>query len=174
MENEKIEIGEISKPKGLKGYLKILSYFDDLEVLLERVEEVFLKLGRRVKKHKIEDFYKKKGRVFIVKLSDINDIDTAQILRGVRLLVELKDFYRYYEESDSPVKYIGYRVIDYKTNEILGYIVDVQPMGKQRIFRCVTEDEDKEFFIPIQDEIFKEINRENKEIYIDNKGFNEI
>jgi 16S rRNA processing protein RimM len=79
--NKKIPLGEILKPHGIKGELKILFYNEDSKSL-QKDQKVFLESPQKnIIEYKIERiFYSfRKNRI---KFFDINTINEADDLRG--------------------------------------------------------------------------------------------
>ena len=88
--NKKIPLGEILKPHGIKGELKILFYNEESKSL-QKNQKVFLESPQKnIIEYKVERiFYSfRKNRI---KFFDINTIDEADDLRGYIVNVDRSD-----------------------------------------------------------------------------------
>ena len=81
-----IEIGRISKPHGVRGELKVVSYWDESDALLEARELIVTlpELGARV--FEVEGA-RRAHRSVLLKLAGIDDRDRAAALRGARISI---------------------------------------------------------------------------------------
>jgi 16S rRNA processing protein RimM len=95
-----IELGAVGAPFGVRGWVKLRSYTDPAERLLDH-RQIQLQLGGAWKTYAIEASGRSGGQL-TVKLAGIEDRDSAQALRGAAIGVsrsELpprqdRDFYR--------------------------------------------------------------------------------
>ncbi|MDP8984409.1 MAG: ribosome maturation factor RimM [Pseudomonadota bacterium] len=95
-----LELGVVGAPFGVRGWVKLRSFTDPPERLLQH-RDLQLKVGRAWAAYRIESSGRSGGRL-TVKLAGIDDRDQAQTLRGAQIGVprsELpqrddKDFYR--------------------------------------------------------------------------------
>jgi 16S rRNA processing protein RimM len=95
-----IELGIVGAPFGVRGWVKVRSYTDPPERLLEH-RDLQLKLGAAQRTYRVEASGRSGGRL-TVKLAGIEDRDQAQALRGAQVCVprgelpprDERDFYR--------------------------------------------------------------------------------
>lgn len=109
------------------------------------------------------DSYKLHGNRAIVKLEDINSIDTAKALIGSKLflpldnLPELEDDQFYYHEV------IGYQVLDEAKGE-LGAISAIYDMPGNDLLAMIYQG--KEILIPINEDIVKQADHKKKILHV--------
>jgi 16S rRNA processing protein RimM len=95
-----IELGIVGAPFGVRGWVKVRSYTDPPERLLEH-RDLQLRLGVAQRTYRVEASGRSGGRL-TVKLAGIEDRDQAQALRGAQVCVprgelpprDERDFYR--------------------------------------------------------------------------------
>jgi 16S rRNA processing protein RimM len=173
LEDKFISVGKITKPIGLKGYVKVLSltdFSDRFESL--KSFKLFNEKENLVLKNKFsnsEDFYIKdviydKDSVKIL-FDDFNDIDSVRNLIGCFLILEEskrkkleKGRYYYDELIDLDVKFNG---------EKIGSVVTIENYGGQDLFNIKMIETNKNVLIPFVDEFVKIIDIENKFIEIE-------
>lgn len=172
LENKFITIGKITKPVGLKGYVKVLSLtdFPDRFKILKHIK-LFNERENLVLKNKFsnsEDFYVKdvifEKDYFKILFDNYNDVGSVTGLIGCLLVISEtkrrkleKGKYYYYE-------LIGLKVFD--KSGIVGSIVSVENYGGQDLLKIYLHNDDKNVLIPYVDEFVKKIDIE--------KGFAEI
>ena len=111
--NKKIPLGEILKPHGIKGELKILFYNEESKSL-QKDQKVFLESPQKnIIEYKIERiFYSfRKNRI---KFFDINTIDEADDLRGCIVNVDRHDL----PKINDTLRFDSKRNIKLKINKI--------------------------------------------------------
>jgi len=81
-----LEIGKITKPIGLKGRIKVVSYLESPHVL-ESLQDVYVKHGDRSPDlYKIRKIAFKK-KTFSLEIEGVEDIDTARALIGCQVFI---------------------------------------------------------------------------------------
>ena len=158
-----ISIGELIKPHGIKGELKIL-FFNEKSKSLKNNQVVSLSDNRnRFYEYKIEKviYSIKKNRI---KFFEIDSIDKANELRGYIINILRSDFP---ELKDS--EYYLNDLIDYKlfnkNNIYYGIVSDVFHFPANDVLSVFLND--KEYLIPIIDDVILNINHDLKIISID-------
>lgn len=173
LEEKFITIGKITKPVGLKGYVKVLSLtdFPDRFKSLKSIK-LFNEKENKILINKFsgsEDFYIKDvviERDYVKMLFDkFDEINAAGNLAGCLLILEEskrkkleKDRYYYYE-------LIGLDVINNEKN--IGKIVSVENYGGQDLFKIKMTDTNKDVLIPYVNEFIIKIDIEKKYIEIE-------
>ena len=160
-----ISIGELIKPHGIKGELKIL-FFNEESKSLKNEQIVFLKDSNDQKanfyKYKIERVvYSIKNRI---KFFEIDSIDSANKLRGYILSIPRSDFPELENEEYYLNDLIGYTLLD-KTNNNYGCVDNIFHFPANDVLSVSLND--KEYLIPIIDDIILNINHDSKLIIID-------
>jgi len=161
--NKKIPLGEILKPHGIKGELKILFYNEESKSL-QKNQKVFLESPQKnIIEYKIERiFYSfRKNRI---KFFDINTIDEADDLRGCIVNVDRNDLPKINDSEYYLIDLVGYSLIDnYNTN--YGKVIEVLTLPANNVLN-VSKD-NKEYLIPLIDDVVLEVNQNKEEIIID-------
>ena len=160
-----ISIGELIKPHGIKGELKIL-FFNEESKSLKNGQIVFLKDSNDQKanfyKYKIERVvYSIKNRI---KFFEIDSIDSADKLRGFSVSILRGDFPELKDDEYYLNDLIGYHLID-SSNKNYGIVNDVLAFPANNVLSVTLEN--KEYLIPLIDDVIVEINQDNKKIIID-------
>lgn len=83
-EEKKIVLGKIGAVYGIKGWLKVHSFTDETEAILDYFPWS-LKLGNKTKSVEISD-WKKHNKGLVVKVAGIDDRDIAQTMVGYEIL----------------------------------------------------------------------------------------
>ena len=157
-----VSIGELIKPHGIKGELKIL-LFNEESKSLKNDQIVFLKNSKdSFFKYKIENviYSMKKNRI---KFFEIDSIDSADKLRGYTLSISRSDFPELEEDEYYLNDLIGYTLLD-KTNNNYGCVDDTFHFPANDVLSVSLND--KEYLIPIIDDIILDIDHDSRLIII--------
>ena len=157
-----VSIGELIKPHGIKGELKIL-LFNEESKSLKNDQIVFLKNSKdSFLKYKIENviYSMKKNRI---KFFEIDSIDSANKLRGYILSIPRSDFPELENEEYYLNDLIGYTLLD-KTNNNYGCVDDIFHFPANDVLSVSLND--KEYLIPIIDDIILNIDHNSRLIII--------
>ena len=158
-----VPLGRLLKPHGIKGELKVLFYNEDSNSL-ENNQIIFLSdLNNKIIEYKIERiFYSfKKNRI---KFFDINTIEEAEELRGYTLNVLRLDLPKLDKNEYYINDLVGYILID-DSNKNYGIVSDVLVLPANNVLSVTMEN--KEYLIPLIDDVILDINQEEKKIIID-------
>ena len=161
--NKKIPLGEILKPHGIKGELKILFYNEESKSL-QKNQKVFLESPQKnIIEYKVERiFYSfRKNRI---KFFDINTIDEADDLRGCIVNVDRDDLPKINDSEYYLIDLVGYSLID-NSNTNYGKVIEVLTFPANNVLN-VSKD-DKEYLIPLIDDVVLEIDQNQEVIIID-------
>ena len=80
MQSEYLQIGEIVKPQGIRGEVKLRAMTSDMD-RYARLETVYLKEGGKYVPHKVRKGRSYDGFAFL-QLEGVNDRNQAELLRG--------------------------------------------------------------------------------------------
>ena len=123
MQTEYIQIGEIVKPQGIRGEVKLKAMTSDMS-RYARLESVFLKRGKgEMKEVKVLKGRSYDGFAFLT-LEGVKDRDAAEALRGYGVYVDRENAIELDEDENFVEDLIGLTAVDTKGNEI-GELVDV-------------------------------------------------
>lgn len=158
--NPVLEIGRITKPHGVRGEVKVDPWCDSPEMFLS-FKTLYWKDG--MKRTFIESARMNKDFP-ILKLSDIDDANTARKAVGKILMIERS-------QLDCPddgyfiADTIGNRVYDADTGEDYGVIVDLTMTGSHFVYHVRFPD-GKIRFVPGGSPMIKKVDIKNKTIGI--------
>lgn len=161
---QSIVIGKITKPKGIKGEVKVVPLTDNPE-RFKLLTEVQLD-GERFKSAVLEiERCSLSAKAVILKLRGIETRNQAEELKGCYITIQ--------EEQTVPLKegnyfihqIVGLTAVD-ENGEMLGKVIDIRPNPGNDIF--VIEKDSKEFLIPAVKEIVTDIDLDKGRIVINN------
>jgi 16S rRNA processing protein RimM len=157
-----ILIGQVVRPHGLTGLLRIVSYAQS--------KETFLKAGSVLLKTGENELYERKvvsirphRAVFLLKLGGLNSIDQTEALRGAGIFIRKDSLVQNYEDEFFWYELVGLEVY-LTTGTRLGVLKEIFPTGSNDVY--VVEGQGKEFLIPAIDQVVKEINLPYKRMVI--------
>ncbi|MBQ4609589.1 MAG: 16S rRNA processing protein RimM [Clostridia bacterium] len=122
LQTQYLQIGEIVKPQGIRGEVKLKAMTSDL-TRFARLESVFL-----LKKGVYEEVRVEKGRTYdgfaFLKLQGVSDRNAAELLRGVQVFVDREHAIDLDEDENFVCDLVGLTAVDTQGNEI-GELTDV-------------------------------------------------
>ena len=154
-----LEIGQVAKPQGLKGFIKINPFTDNMQKF-ENYKRVFIKNIE----YKIEDLKYNKNQV-IIKLKGIDSVEEAEKLRNLYLYIDKSDLAELPEDSYYIVDLIGLEVFNEENNELLGKIEDVFPTGSNDVY-VVRSEIGKQILLPAIKDVIKDVNIKDKKMIV--------
>lgn len=153
--NQYLECGKIINTHGVRGGIKLESWCDTPSDLAS-LKRVFLKKGSEYTPCKV-----KRASVFkqfvIMEIDGINDIDTANAMRG-RILYAHRDDISIDEGDYFIADLIGLPVIDIASGDEIGKLSDILNLGASDLYEIDTKNGKK--LIPAVDEFIKEVDTE--------------
>ncbi|MEH6594053.1 MAG: ribosome maturation factor RimM [Colwellia polaris] len=164
-----VTLGKVGAVYGIKGWLKIHSFTDDQEAILDYFPWS-LKLGNKVQSVEITD-WRKHNNGLVVKVAGIDDRDIAQKLVGSEIFVsedalsDLPEGEFYWRDL------IGMTVVTDKGYD-LGQVSDIMETGANDVLVVKANLKDgfgkKERLIPyLMDQVILSVSTENKQICVD-------
>lgn len=159
---EMLEIGQIVNTFGIKGFVKVVPFTDDIK-RFDELEKVYVKTRSEIKEYKIEEVKYHKNMV-LIKFLGIDKVEDANLLKDSYLKIDRKDAIPLEEDSYFIVDLIG---LDVYTDEnvYLGKLEDVFNTGSNDIY-VVKDELGKQILLPAIADVIKEINIENKKIIV--------
>lgn len=159
---ERLEVGQIVNTFGIKGFVKVYPYVDDIK-RFDNLKTIYLKSKNKENKFEIEEAKYQKNMV-LLKLKGIDTIEQAEILRNSYIEIERKDAVKLEEGQYFIADLLGLDVyID--TGEKLGTLDDIYNTGSSDIF-VVKNKLGKQFLLPYIDEVVKNIDLEKGKITV--------
>ena len=161
---ERLKIGQIVNTTGLKGFVKVVAFTDDI-TRFEDLDEVYLCNKNHYKKYKIEDIMYVKNMVAL-KFKNINTIEEAETLRNFYVEIDRKDAIELTENSYFIVDLIGVEVYNIENNELLGKIEDVYQNKSNDVY-VVKDELGKQILLPAIKSVIKNVDIEKKRIDVE-------
>ena len=166
---EQIILGKVGAVYGIKGWLKIHSFTDETEAILDYFPWS-LKLGNKTQTVEITD-WRKHNKVLIVKVAGIDDRDEAQALVGSEILTNEAALPELSEDDFYWRDLIGMSVVTNKGYD-LGVVIDMMETGANDVLVVKANLKDgfskKERLIPyLFEQVIESVSIENKQICVD-------
>ena len=141
-------VAKITKPHGIKGFLKVLVYNENSNILLDKRKLVVRKklksVELNVEKINLESNF------LLIKFFDINDRDNADVYRNYEICIPRSDFI-----DDNELLLSDFVDSDlYFDDTKIGSIVDVVSFSTNSLLKVV-DLSSREYLIPIQRELIK-------------------
>lgn len=160
----RIVVGNISKPQGVRGELKITPLTDDT-ARFNKLKKVFVD----GKEYAVESARVSPNGVFI-KLKGVDDRNTAELLRNKDLTVDRQDAVKLQKDRYFIVDIIGCEV--YAGDEKIGKLIDVLQYGAADVY--VISAKKGKAMIPAISRILLDVDIENKKITLDKEAFDDL
>jgi|TARA_R100001377_G_C3175105_1_gene104522 16S rRNA processing protein RimM len=166
---EQIILGKVGAVYGIKGWLKIHSFTDETEAILDYFPWS-LKLGNKTQTVEITD-WRKHNKVLIVKVAGIDDRDEAQAFVGSEILTNEAALPELSEDDFYWRDLIGMSVVTNKGYD-LGVVTDMMETGANDVLVVKANLNDgfskKERLIPyLFEQVIESVSIENKQICVD-------
>ena len=159
---EKLEVGQIVNTFGIKGFVKIYPYVNDIK-RFDDLKTVYIKVKNEQKILEIEEVKYQKNMV-LAKFKGIETVEEANKLRNSYVKIDRKDAIPLEEGEYFIADLLGLDVyID--TGEKLGVLEDIYNTGSSDIY-VVKNELGKQFLLPYIDEVIKKIDLENGKITV--------
>lgn len=157
-----MEIGQIVNTYGIKGYLKIVPYTDDI-TRFEKLESIYIEVKKELKDFIIEDVKYSKNLV-LLKLKGIDDINSAEVYKNCYIKIPRSQAVKLPENSYFIVDLIGLNVYT-DNDEELGNIIDVFSTGANDIY-VVKNELGKQVLLPAISDVIKKVDIQNKKMIV--------
>lgn len=161
---DRIVIGNISKPQGVRGEVKITPLTDDAERFL-KLKKVFVD----DKEYAVDNSRVSPNGVYL-KLKGIDDRNAAELLRNKDLTVLRQDAVKLDKDRYFIVDIIGCEVTT--DGEKIGKLVDVLQYGAADVYVISTKK--GRAMIPAIARILLDVDIENKKITLDKEAFDDL
>lgn len=163
--DNRLVIGEITRPQGVRGELKVTPLTDNPSRFLDLKNIYIDSVKYEVKKARVNDGYA------YIYIEGINDRNTAENFRNKQILVDRKDAVKLEEGRYFIVDIIGCEV--YVEDELIGTITDVLQYGSADVY-VINSLKDGELMVPAIKKLLLSVDVENKKIICDKKTFGEV
>ena len=159
---EYFEVGQIVNTFGVKGFVKVNPFTDDMN-RFDELKKVYICKKNEMKEIEIEEVKYHKNMV-LLKLKGINDMTEAEKLKGSYLKIHRKDAIPLPEGTYYIADLIGLKVYTDDGN-LLGKVDDIYNNGSTDIY-VVKDELGKQILLPGTKEVLKEINLEQAKIVV--------
>ena len=133
MQSDYLMIGEITRPQGISGEMRVKHCTDDPNRFFD-LEQVFIKRGESYAPIGIKTLrVMPGGDVVIIRLDGVDDANAAEALRGTELYVDRAHAVQLPEDADFIVDLIGLEAVD-DEGANYGRIVDVLTSGPNAVY----------------------------------------
>lgn len=163
---QKVVIGKIVKPQGLKGEVKVLLTTNETN-FVKNLKSLFI--GENDIPVKIEKSYFV-GKFVVFKFAGFSSFEQADKLRNLSVLADRKDFTI---EKDTFLigDILGSMVYDENNNEI-GRLLNVEQYGAADVF--VVFADGRQYSFPFVKDVVKKVYPEQKIIVVNKEKFDEV
>ena len=162
MKQEYFEIGQIVNTFGIKGFVKVNPFTDDMQRFGE-LNYVFVVRNKELLKMQIEEVKYHKN-VVLVKFKGIEDINMAEQYKGCYIKIKREDARKLPKDTYFIADLIGVSVFDENDN-FLGKVNDIYNNKVHDIY-VIKDDLGKQILLPSTKEIIKQIDVENDRIVV--------
>lgn len=162
MKKERLEVGQIVNTFGIKGFVKIYPYVDDI-TRFDNLKKVHIKSKKNDEELQIEEVKYQKNMV-LVKFKGIETVENAEKLRNSFVEIDRADAIPLEEGQYFIADLLGLDVF-LDNGEKLGILEDIYNTGSSDIY-VVKNELGKQFLLPYIDEVIKQINLEEGKIIV--------
>lgn len=159
---EYFEIGQIVNTYGIKGFLKVVPYTDDIK-RFEKLKSVYIEQKNKKTEGIIEEVKYSKNLV-LLKIKGIDTIEDAEKYKNAILKIERKDAVELPENSYFIVDLIGLDVFTTE-GENLGKVEDIFKTGSNDVY-VVKDELGKQILLPAIESVIKQIDLESSKIIV--------
>lgn len=159
---KRLEVGQIVNTFGVKGFVKIYPYVDDVR-RFDDLKNVYVTIKKEVQVLEIEEVKYHKNMV-LVKFKGIDDMDSAERLRNAYVEIDRKDAIPLEEGQYFIVDLLGLEVYSDDGN-LLGKLNDIFNTGSNDVYE-VKDELGKTILLPGIPEVIKEVDLENEKIIV--------
>ena len=169
MKQEYLLLGEIVRPQGIRGEVKVKHYTDDPERFYD-LENVFLKRGDSYEPAVVTKARVQGDDVYLA-IEGVEDRNEAEKLRGVQLWVDRENAVELGEDEVFIADILGAKAYDTKGNEI-GVLKDVLTPGGVDVF--VFKTKKGTLMMPALKTVILEMDADEGKIILDENRLEEV
>ena len=162
MKQEYFEIGQIVNTFGIKGFVKVNPFTDDMQRFGE-LNYVFVVKSKELLKMQIEEVKYHKN-VVLIKFKGIEDINMAEQYKGCYIRIKREDARELPKDTYFIADLIGINVYDDNGN-FLGKVNDIYNNKVHDIY-VIKDDLGKQILLPSTKEVIKQINIDENKIIV--------
>ncbi|MEN2983519.1 MAG: ribosome maturation factor RimM [Dictyoglomaceae bacterium] len=164
-ERKLIRIAKLGEPFGIRGGIKIYSFYDYI-FKLKKGQKLYISEGdtEYIKKEVTLENIHFHGKGYVVYFEEFKDRNSIEKLRGNWLLLEEDFLLELPEGSFYFFQILGLSVYDLN-GEFLGTVREIIQTGSNDVF--VVEKQGKELLLPFIKHVIKEVNIKEKRIVVE-------
>ncbi len=155
-------MGEVIRPHGLEGLLRIISYAQSEESFLN-AGTIFLRSTSGETHKEVVISVRPHKNIYLMKLKGLNSLEEAEKYRGASVLIEKVSL-----SHENDEEFFWYELINLKVylkgGKYIGTIKHILPTGSNDIY--VVRKGEKEVLIPAIHDVVEEIDLTNKKMII--------
>lgn len=161
-DSNKVIIGRFGAPFGVKGWIKLISFTDPIENILD-YQPWLLQSNQGWRKITLEDG-KPHGNTMIVKLSGCDDRDVAQTYTNKEIAIERDQLPPPQANEYYWLDLVGMDVVN-KQGEHFGKVSEVTATGANDVL--IIKNDNKTTLIPFIKQVIVEVNANKNQIIVD-------
>ena len=162
MNEQLMEIGQIVNTYGIKGFLKVVPYTDDI-TRFEKLNNIYIQTKKSLETVTIEEVKYAKNLV-LLKIKGIDNINDAEIYKNCYIKIDRSDAVELPEDSYFIIDLIGIKVYT-DEGEALGDVIDVFPTGANDVY-VVKNELGKQVLLPAIGDVIKNVDIQNKKMIV--------
>ena len=162
MNEQLMEIGQIVNTYGIKGFLKVVPYTDDI-TRFEKLNNIYIQTKKSLETVTIEEVKYAKNLV-LLKIKGIDNINDAEIYKNCYIKIDRIDAVELPEDSYFIIDLIGIKVYT-DEGEALGDVIDVFPTGANDVY-VVKNELGKQVLLPAIGDVIKNVDIQNKKMIV--------
>lgn len=161
---QKILVGKISNPHGIKGWIKVISFTDPIENILS-YKKWTISDNETEKTYCLEDS-RIQGNKIVIKLEGVNNRDDADLLKNLQIEINRSDLPELEENSYYWEDLVDFNVIDIKGNPV-GKVDSLFRTGSNDVLVIINETKERLLVPFIMEEVIKYVDLAKELISID-------
>ncbi len=156
------EVGQIVNTFGIKGFVKVKPFTDDIE-RFEELKKVYICRKKELEEVEIEEVKYHKDMV-LLKIKGIENLNEAEKVKGLYLKIDRKDAKKLPKDTYFIADLIGLEVYS-DEGKLLGKVDDIYSTGANDIY-VVKDELGKQLLLPGISDVIKEIDLEKEKIIV--------
>jgi|TARA_B100001245_G_scaffold191804_1_gene150129 16S rRNA processing protein RimM len=160
----KILVGKISNPHGIKGWVKVISFTDPIENILS-YKKWTISDNETEKTYCLEDS-RIQGNKIVIKLEGVNNRDDADLLKNLQIEINRSDLPKLEENSYYWEDLVDFNVIDIKGMHV-GKVDSLFRTGSNDVLVIINETKQRLLVPFIMEEVIKYVDLDKELISID-------
>lgn len=158
-----LEIGQIVNTYGIKGFVKVNPFTDDIK-RFEELKSVYIDIKGTLKEFTIQEVKYSKNTV-LIKFKEILDINEAEKYKNYYIKINRENAIKLPKDTYFIADLIGLEVYNINNNELLGILDDIFPTGSNDVY-VIKDKLGKQILLPATKEVIKNIDVENGKIFV--------